>query len=235
MENGINSVLVFGDSILKGAVTGTETGHLFDVIEENSLAIASKKLGFELNNQSVFGNIITKGQRKLNKMMERGEKADIAIVEFGGNDCDYDWATVNASPEQPHEPRVVLTEFLRILNEMVSKLRENKITPVLMTMPPLVGDRWFEHVSRDQDKDNILRFVDYDPYKLYRNHETYNNALVKFAYEHHVQFVDMRMAMLLADDYRDLMCMDGIHPNPAGYKYMSEVWIGELPKLRKEF
>ena len=235
MENGINSIGVWGDSILKGAVTGTDSGHLFDIIDDNSLSLASKVLGFELNNQSVFGNIITKGQRKLNKMMERGEHFDLGIIESGGNDCDYDWAVVSENPNEPHDPRVPLPDFLRILSEMVAKLRENKITPLLMTMPPLVGDRWFEHISRDQNKDNILSFVNYDPYKLYRNHEIYNNAIVKFAYQNHVQFIDMRMAMLLADDYRDLMCMDGIHPNEAGYKYMSEVWIGELPKIKKEF
>ena len=54
MKNNINSIAVFGDSILKGAVTGTDSGHLFDIIEDNSLSLAQKELGFELNNQSVL-------------------------------------------------------------------------------------------------------------------------------------------------------------------------------------
>lgn len=29
MENGINRISVYGDSILKGAVTGTDSGHPF--------------------------------------------------------------------------------------------------------------------------------------------------------------------------------------------------------------
>ena len=88
MENGINKISVYGDSILKGAVTGTGSGNMFDIIAENSLSLASKKLGFELNNQSVFGNIITKAQRKLNKEIEKGTAGDAAIIESGGNDCD---------------------------------------------------------------------------------------------------------------------------------------------------
>ena len=31
------------------------------------------------------------------------------------------------------------------------------------------------------------------------------------------------------------MCLDGIHPNEKGYKFMSEIWIRELPEVQKEF
>jgi lysophospholipase L1-like esterase len=41
--------------------------------------------------------------------------------------------------------------------------------------------------------------------------------------------------MLSAPDYRDLMCLDGIHPNEEGYKYMATIWEQELPKIKKEF
>ena len=40
MKNGINKISAYGDSILKGAVTGTDSGHLFDIIEDSSLVLA---------------------------------------------------------------------------------------------------------------------------------------------------------------------------------------------------
>ena len=46
MQNGINKISVYGDSILKGAVTGLDSGHLFDIIEDTSLDLASRALGF---------------------------------------------------------------------------------------------------------------------------------------------------------------------------------------------
>ena len=154
MDNGINKISAYGDSILKGAVTGTGSGHLFDIIEESSLVIACRNLNLELNNQSVFGSIVTKTQRRLKKDVEKGVVGDLAIIESGGNDCDYDWATISENPDPQTLPRVPLEDYLRITDEMVQLLRQNKITPVIMTMPPLVGDRWFNHISNGHNVDH---------------------------------------------------------------------------------
>jgi len=235
MKNGIKKISVYGDSILKGAVTGTDSGHLFDIIEESSLVIACRNLGIELNNQSVFGSIVSKTQRRLNKDLEKGNLSDIAILESGGNDCDYDWTAVSSSPDETHFPRTSLEDFISKMGEMVKSLRDAKVTPVVMTMPPLVADRWFTHICNGQNKDAILKVCIGDENRPYLNHERYNAALVHFCIENNVQWIDMRKAMLDAPDYRSLMCLDGIHPNEEGYRYMAEIWEQELPRLKKEF
>ena len=235
MENGINSIAVWGDSILKGAVTGYSENR-FDVLEDkNSLALASRTLGFTLTNKSVFGNIINKAQRTLNRDIERGLTYDVGLIESGGNDCDYDWAPISENPDVPHNPRNVLPDFLRMMDEMVQTLRAHKITPLLMTMPPLVLDWWYKTITKGQNEANIRKFLHEDIFKLYSLHELYSLNIIKYAVTHKVQFVDMRMALLEAPDYRALMCGDGIHPNVEGYAYMATVWERELPKLHKEF
>jgi acyl-CoA thioesterase I len=235
MENGINSIAVWGDSILKGAVTGY-SGNRFDVLEDkNSLVLASKTLGFTLTNKSVFGNIINKAQRTLNRDIEKGLTCDLGLIEGGGNDCDYDWTLISENPDIPHNPRNVLPDFLRMMDEMVHTLRTHKITPLLMTMPPLVLDRWYKTITAGQNEANIRKFLSDDIFKLYSVHELYSLNIIKYAVTHNVQFVDMRMSLLEAPDYRALMCGDGIHPNVEGYAYMATVWERELPKLHKEF
>ena len=115
MENGINKISAYGDSILKGAVTGTGSGHLFDIIEDSSLVLASKSMGFELNNNSVFGSVVSKTQRRLNRDLEKGIECDLAIIESGGNDCDYDWAFVSGTDPKDFgtlAPRTTLAEFI---------------------------------------------------------------------------------------------------------------------------
>lgn len=235
MENGIHTISVWGDSILKGAVTGYSESR-FDILEEeNSLALAQKKLGFTLINKSVFGNIINKALRTLKRDMEKGLSCDLGIVESGGNDCDYDWTPISETPDAPHKPRNPLPDFLRMLDEAVETLRAHKITPLLMTMPPLVLDRWYKTITSSQNKKNIDAFLSGDVFELYRAHELYSLSIEKYALGHGVQYIDMRMAMLEAKDYRSLMCKDGIHPNASGYAYMADVWIRELPRLHKEF
>ena len=234
MENGITKISVYGDSILKGAVTGTDSGNLFDVLDENGLSLAAKSLGFELNNQSVFGNIVTKGKRKLSREIERGVVFDCAIIESGGNDCDYDWNIVCESPFEFHNPRVSLEDFIKTIDEMVNICRQNKITPLLMTMPPLVEDWWFTHLCESFNEQGVREFTKNIPSVLYQNHEIYNFAILDYCRVHNVQFVDMRFEILKTGHYRDLMCRDGIHPNWEGHKFMATVWEKELPKVKKE-
>ena len=235
MENGIHTIAVWGDSILKGAVTGYSESR-FDILEEeNSLALAQKKLGFTLINKSVFGNIINKALRTLKRDMEKGLSCDLGIVESGGNDCDYDWTPISENPDAPHKPRNPLPDFLHMLDEAVETLRAYKITPLLMTMPPLVLDRWYKTITSGQNKKNIDAFLSGDVFELYRAHELYSLSIEKYALSHGVQYIDMRMVMLEAKDYRSYMCKDGIHPNVSGYAYMADVWIRELPRLHKEF
>ena len=235
MKNGINKISAYGDSILKGAVTGTDSGHLFDIIEDSSLVLASKALGFDLNNQSVFGSIVSKTQRRLNRDIEKGIFSDLAIIESGGNDCDYDWTQVSSFPDEKHLPRTTLEDFIQKISEMVDVCRKNKITPLIMTMPPLVRDRWYNHILHGQDENAVLKILNDNPDRLYQNHELYNISLVEYAFKNSVQIVDMRKEMLLSENYRNLMCLDGIHPNEKGYKFMSEIWIRELPEVHKEF
>ena len=228
-------IIVIGDSILKGAVTGTDSGHLFDIIEDSSLNLAQKALGFEMDNQSVFGNVIFKGQRKLNKMLERGESADFCIVEFCGNDSDYDWALVSENPQENHLQRTPPSDFIRIYSEMIKSLREHKITPVIMISPALVADRWFNHITKGHNVQNILNFLGGDREKPYKNQKEYDDALLEFAKKNSVQYVNMRTAMEESGHFEDLMCLDGIHPNEEGYRFMADIWIKELPELKKEF
>lgn len=235
MENNIKSIIVWGDSILKGVMSGESASKRFEIVDENSLKIASEKLGIEIINKSVFGSFLSKTQRIQLRDLNKGTTADACIIESGGNDCDYDWALVSENPDIAHNTRCPLPDFMRILDEMVVAARNAKITPILMTMPPLVGDWWFENICIDQNRSAIEKFVGKDIYSLYRRHELYSLKIAEYARVHNVFLVDMRQAMLEHSDYRTLMCKDGIHPNLEGYKYMATVWERELPKVKKEF
>ena len=234
MGNGINSIAVFGDSILKGIVTGTSDKR-FEILNKNSLALASEKLGFTLYNYSVFGNIISKAQKTLTYNLSKGLTVDVVIIESGGNDCDHDWIAMAKNPQNPPDYRTPIADFMRILDEMVHTVREHKMTPILMTMPPLVADRWYKTICNGSSPEIIKEYLLGDIHNLYRKHELYSLNIMEYAWKNNVQFVDMRKALLELPDYGEYMCLDGIHPNAKGYAYMATIWERELSKAKKEF
>lgn len=228
-------IVVFGDSILKGVITTPETTSLFDVTENNSLSLAQKELNFELDNRSIYGNIISKAQSKFNKWLEKDGTADICIIEFGDNDSDYDWTQIDQNPEGNFSKKTTEEDFVRILDEMVKACKARKIIPLLATAPALVPERWINTISKNLNKENILKFLNNDINQLLKNQEDYANLLLKYAKENDIICVDFRNQLLKETNYGDLICIDGIHPNEKGYKIMSKIWIEKLSELSKNF
>ncbi len=227
-------ITVFGDSVLKGVITTPQTTSLFDVTENNSLSLAQKELGFELDNRSIYGNVITKGQTKFNKWLEKGGSADICIIEFGDNDSDYDWAPISQNPDAEYNFKTPLVDYLRILKEMTEACKKNNILPILASVPKLIPERWINSISKGLNKDNILKFLKGDINTLANNQELYYKEMQSFASENKIKLIDMRQALIDKENYADLICMDGIHPSEAGYELMAQLWIKELPEIFKK-
>ena len=222
-------LVVFGDSILKGVITIPDSKSLFDVTQNDSLSLAQKKLGFELDNRSIYGNITSKGLVKLQKYFEKCssgelEAADFCVIEFGSNDCDYDWGTL--------VQKVPLEQYLENLNQMVALCRQNKVTPLMMGLIPYVCDDWFKTIIKGHDEAAILEFLGGTAETLGKNQLIYKNPQKDFVEKNKVQFFD---PWELFADHPELMCYDGIHPNEKGYEVLAEGWVNFLSEVRKEF
>lgn len=230
----IKSVIVWGDSILKGIIS-TEDLTQIRPSEINALQMAGEKLNLEVNNKSIYGAHIIKLQSTQTKNLNKGLTADIALIESGTNDCDYEWNDVCTKPFSEITQKVPLADFKRIVSEMVDTSRENKITPVLVTAPDFAIPYWREYITRGLDKDKIAQFIGEDPYVLLRNQEEYMEAIRQIAAEKNVQLIDMRVEFRKASDPMALMCKDGVHPNIEGHKLMADVFVKLLPEIKKEF
>lgn len=230
----IKSVIVWGDSILKGIISSEDLTQIRPS-EINALQMAGEKLSIEINNKSIYGAHIIKLQSTQTKNLNKGLTADIALIESGTNDCDYEWNDVCTKPFSEITQKVPLADFKRIASEMVDTSRENKITPVLVTAPDLAIPYWKEYITRGLDKEKIAQFIGHDPYVLLRNQEEYMEALRQIAKEKNVQLIDMRVEFRKTSDPMSLMCKDGVHPNLEGHKLMADVFVKLLPEIKKEF
>ena len=238
------SIVVFGDSILKGVITTPESKNLFDVTENDSLTLAQKELDFELDNRSIYGNITSKGLVKLQKYLEKCSKgelqaADFCIIEFGSNDCDYDWNIFPQDQAAPDfssiQPKVPFDLYLENLTQMVNLCRAHKITPLIMNLIPYICDRWFKTIAKAHNEEAMLAFLKGSADTLGQNQARYQKALMDFAAKNKVQTIDAWTLFSSAPDAASLMCEDGIHPNETGYELLSKLWIQRLPEVKKEF
>lgn len=56
-------------------------------------------------------------------------------MEFGGNDCDFNWPEVARCPQGEHRPHTDYARFREMLSAQTNELKRDGISPVLMTLP----------------------------------------------------------------------------------------------------
>ncbi|WP_271002467.1 SGNH/GDSL hydrolase family protein [Listeria seeligeri] len=225
MKKTIQSVGIWGDSIMKGVLFNPEKNR-YTLLKNNCIKRASEKLGITFQNHSTMGRTITKGHEILTKDLAKDASNDSAIIEFGGNDCDFNWAEVSENPEAPHIPGTPIDIFETQLREMIARLKNLDIQPILMTLPPLHAKRYFDFITRSGlNKENILAFLGGDVQMIYRWQERYSNTISKIAGETGSHLIDIRDSFLAEFHYEDLLCIDGIHPNEAGHIKMSRKFV----------
>ena len=136
-------IVALGDSILKGVQVDPVSKRY---VTRNEIGIPDLERDFDLTvrNDSHFGASTVKGERLLDRMLERGDCCDGVVMDFGGNDCDFKWAEIAADPAADHPPAVPLPEFTRRYRSMIGKLRQRDIVPILTTLPPLEPELFFD-------------------------------------------------------------------------------------------
>lgn len=231
MELSMKNACLFGDSIAKGIAFDDLSGK-YTILKNNFASLAADSLGVLLMNKAKFGCTIKKGQEVISKIIRPpdSKKAfDYAFLEFGGNDCDFNWKEISMDPLAEHLPNTPLPEFVRTYGEIIDDLKMHDILPVIMTLPPLVADAYFEWISRDVDrKDNILSWLGGDVETIYHWHERYNSAVWEVASKNGTRVIDIRKTFLEKKDVRRFLCTDGIHLNQDGHELVYRVIVDNI-------
>ncbi|OKP94310.1 SGNH/GDSL hydrolase family protein [Paenibacillus sp. P46E] len=209
--------MVSGDSISKGVVYD-EGRSKYVILEDNYVSLLQGKLKGALRNTARFGNTLLKGFGNLKRDVLK-EKPDMVLIEYGGNDCDFNWQDIVSHPEAEHNPKTDFTAFESMLRDMIDFLRNQGIMPILMSLPPLNADNYFKWVSGNNpaSEESILKFLG-SVTKIYWWQERYNSTIIKVAESTKTKIIDVRGAFLQQPDYTEFICRDGIHPNRAGHR-----------------
>lgn len=220
------NVTVYGDSILKGVLY--ENGKY--VLERGWEQKLAERFGLHVTNRSRFGCTLPKAMARIEKDSEiEAEGEEYALLEFGGNDCDYDWAAISDAPEQEHGCKTPPAQFLDCYRRAIDLLRGSGRKPVLTTLPPINAELYLGFLCRGGlSRENITRWLG-DVQRIYRWQENYSQMIEQVAREEDVPLIDLRRPFL--QDLRspaELLCADGIHPSRQGQELLYRSFCAAL-------
>lgn len=224
------SVCVFGDSVSRGVVFDSLLDR-YTLLKDSFVNCVHSVSGISIRNYSKFGSTVTKGLEMLRRHTEELKNYDYIVLEFGGNDCDYNWAEISADPDREHTPNTPPALFTQEYGQLISDVKRNGSRPVLLTLPPIDAPRYFAWVSRGLNAANILKWLG-DVEHIYRWHELYNLAVCRLAHDWGVPLIDISSSFLAAGNYQKFICQDGIHPNESGHRLISQTINETLRQIR---
>lgn len=213
-----SEIHIWGDSITRGIIYQEGRGR-YAISPIRYTTALEQAFALPIRNHSLMGKTVVEGLADF----AAAPGADNALValEYGGNDCDLEWTQVAQSPNMPLRPKVSLPDFSQALTAFVRSIRRRGMHPLLVTPPPLHGDRYFAWVTRGLNQDAVLSALG-EPAAIYRWQERYTIALRQVAQAEGCPLLDLRDTFLAQRNYPSLMCLDGIHPNEAGHQLIAD-------------
>ena len=216
-----------GDSIIRGVILKSEgMREHYALSDKNIIDRCGERLNSEVINLGKMGCTVEAGERILDRFIDRLNGARYVLLEYGGNDSDYDWRAIAQTPDGEHLPRTTLDVYEAAYQRVIDKVRQAGCTPVVLSLPPMDAERYFRFftatMSTDQ-KENILQWLNGTTNTIMSGHELYNMATWKVAQHAGVQWVDITSELLLGHQYRRYLCDDGIHPNELGQARIADM------------
>lgn len=216
---------IYGDSLLKATVPDEDMHYRFHLPEVMAQYPTDR---LEVVNRAKMGATVTKGLSLVEHDVQRGMDARWALVAYGGNDSDFDWAAIDADPEADHRPNTELPVFADTLHETLDALRQGGVQPVMMTLPPIDGERYLDFLCRDNlRRDRILDWLG-EPQMIYRHQELYADTAAEIALRENIPLIPVRQTFLRNHRLSQLIAADGIHLTMPGYEQLFDTladWV----------
>ncbi len=232
MLKKLKKILVLGDSLLRGVVIGQDKKYV--QLPDSSVSEVERTVRVDIENSSMFGMTAKKALSRFFQK-PRNLSGYAVLIEYGGNDCNFDWKQISERPLDEHLPVTPLDEFESNLLNMVKTTRNAGGFPVLMTLPPIHAPKFLDWVTRNgESRENILLWLG-DTEHIYRWQERYNLAINRVALSTGTPIIDVRERFLSYGRYEDYLCEDGMHVNKLGHMLMADTFISFVNKHRHLF
>ena len=217
-------ITALGDSLTRGVVLNEM--NRYSVLDGSFIDIISERLGLDIVNYGKFGCTVDFGERVIERHAGEVSASDYTLLEFGGNDCDFNWGKIADSPDAEHIPNTLLHSFKEQFCALIEKVRSLGSKPVIISLPPIDSEYYFAFLSRFmncEQKDNVFSWLRGDINVISRWHEMYNRALFEISRLMLVPIIDITTPFDKCQGaMRELFCLDGIHPNAEGHRLIAD-------------
>ena len=223
----MTKITALGDSLTKGVVLNGE--YKYSLAANSYLDIVGRELDLHVINYGRFGSTIQTADAIVDRHANAISGSEYTFIEYGGNDCDFDWMKIADSPQGEFSPNTSLADFKLHFLDLISKVWALGSKPVIISLPPILSAPYFSFFSRlmtDQQKANVIIWLGGDTGIISRWHESYNRALFAIAKESQTPIIDITTPFdTFRGDINSLYCADGIHPNEEGHKLIATTII----------
>lgn len=218
----MSKYIVIGDSITKGIVYNSKTNRL-EPLKESFINLVNES-GKSVINHSVFGATINKGLSLFNRFKKEINAGDYLVLEFGGNDCNFNWKEISDDPESEHLPNTTIENFLLAYKSIIEQAKSLGAKPILLNLPPLHAPAFFKTITRGNCVSTIKDWLG-DIYHVYRWQELYSLAVERIAMETDARLIDLRSTLLKRHRLEEVICEDGMHPNKTGHQLFATTFL----------
>lgn len=227
----MKKVCIFGDSISKGVILDTIDNRYH--MTKNSFVnyFSDYKPCIHIKNYAMFGCTVIKGRSLIDRHAIDVNNCDVLLLEYGGNDCDFDWSAIADAPGEKHLPKTPLDVFADSYHDIIKRLSSLGKKIILMNLPPIDENNYFSWFSRGLDQDNIIKWLGGDTHYIYEYQASYSDKVCEIAAEYGLQIIDIREEFLRQPNYSDFLCRDGIHPNDKGHALIVQKIKNIIPQL----
>ncbi len=216
-------ITALGDSLTRGVVLNEK--NRYSILDNSFIDIIGDTLGLSITNYGKFGCTVDFGEQMAERHADEISSSDYTLLEFGGNDCDFNWGKIADNPADEHFPKTILDSFKEKFSKLIESVRSLGSKPVIISLPPIDSEYYFSFISRFMNagqRDNVFNWLGGDISVISRWHEMYNRALFEISRLLQVPIIDITTPFdKHQGTMRTLYCADGIHPNAEGHKLIA--------------
>ncbi len=213
----MKKIKIYGDSILKGVMFNEELnryklfGYRYEKLNEN---------GIEVENNCKMGATIDEGFEIVKSTLDDCDSDTVVLFEYGGNDCNFNWADVSENPSGEFLPNTPEEKFTETYLKIIDYARKKGAKVAVCTLVPIDSQKFMNWVSKGLNYDNILHWLG-DVEKIARWQESYSKMAERVAEMAHCHILDLR-SIFKDRSIKDLVGIDGMHPSAEGHTLIRE-------------